>query len=1347
MKKFIIIAFLILLTIFILAKPIEESLAFAVSDGFANFLSAGKNKVISLEVFWDETKTLPDFYIAHLEPMGFILVSADDRSMPILGYSLENPYQEGKLPDHIKWFLEQYSKSIAEIRQHNEWSVDPLWEKIAQGDYSYWVYERDVPPLLATTWDQDWPYNSMCPSDAEGPGGHVLTGCVATAMAQIMKKWDHPITGNGSHSYDAEGYGNQTADFGSTFYNWDNMPNNITTVNDDIGTLMYHCGVSVNMHYGPDGSGAFSSDARNALVNYFRYNNSAQLLDASDYSSSTWCSMLKANLDLDFPVYYGGYDEGADAGHAFVLDGYQGTDYFHINWGWGGSCDGYFYLTNLNPGFHSFNLDQHAILYIQPLPMHIVNDLGCMSISGNTNPIVGEATPYTVTVKNNGTTTQTNYMVKLMKEGGIVLNSVTGTTINSLQTLDFTMNWTPTETGATYIYGEVFLTGDEIAASDQSPHLNVNVYPAGTVVITVGIGNSTDRMPMDFSCKNSLFETIYLASELNIVNIGSLITEIQFYNNFVTNLPNKPTNIWVGETTHTDLSAGWIPSTQLTQVFSGNVNYPSGQNDILIHLTTPYTYGGGNLVVMVERPWDIQYYSINDMFKTQTGTVANRTRNVCSYYTDYDPAFPPGTTPTANFPMTTLLFFTPVNDLGCISISGNTIPSVGDTTPYTITVKNNGTAVQSDYIVKLMKEGDILLSSVPGVPINSLQTLDFTINWTPTETGATYIYGEVELTGDEIAIDNQTPHMNVHVYPAGTVAITVGTGNRTGRMPMDFSYKNSLFETIYLASELNLNIGVLLTDIQFYNNFVTNLPNKLTNIWVGETTQTDLSAGWIPSTQLTQVFSGNVNYPSGQNDILITFNLTYPYGGENLVVMVERPMDTQYYSINDVFKTQTGTVANRTRKVQSDSTDYYPAYPPYTTPTANFPMTTLLFMTPEISIPIMVIYPLFINFGNVTVNSIVQELFSIQNIGTALLSGEITTPLGYSVMELVSKESSYISSFSQKDYTRNTLSYSINPNSSKFYKLTFAPASATTYTGNVVITSNDPNNPTVNIAVTGSGYTPNTPPTINLPESFSFIKNGTLQKDFSSYIYDEDNDELQINYSGNNNILIQIQNYLVTFSAPVNWIGTETITFSVSDGAAIAYDQVEVIVYPSPMPNWNVVVYPNNSAKVYAMVTINGEPCELNDWVGAFVGNECRGMAEVVPDNGMTYTTLFVNLAVDGENISFKIFECGTVTIYPVQEIYNLHFGETVGPINLNGISSIELTSPIVSLSPSAQGYVLSWNAVPYANQYKIYRSTVNPYEGFELIATVSTSQYIDSEVHNKAFYYVKAVNNQISKY
>jgi len=570
------------------------------------------------------------------------------------------------------------------------------------------------------------------------------------------------------------------------------------------------------------------------------------------------------------------------------------------------------------------------------------NDLAALSITGNTTPTAGQSYDYTITVRNRGSNPQTTYQVKLLL-GTQEIGSVNGTPIQAGEILTFTIPWTPSTAGPGVLYGKVVLAGDENTTNDQTPPLNITVQPAGVQAVTIGTGNQLARVPMDFFYKNSLFECLFYPDELGFVS--GTITSLAFYNNFVTNLPDKPTKIWLGTTNQADLSGGWIPSTQLTLVFDGNITYPSGANTITIPLQTPYMHTPGNLVMMVERPMDTQYYSSSDNFQAQTIGTA-RALKVQSDSTPYDPANPPaGTTPSGQFPKTTI-FYTGqaiVNDLGCLSISGNTTPSVGAATPYTITVKNNGTAVQSNYTVKLMKEGGVLLGSAAGVTINSLQTLDFTINWTPTATGATYIYGEVEMTGDEIATNNQTPHLNVNVYPEGTVAITVGTGNSTGRMPMDFFYYNSLFETIYLASELN--IGGLLTDIQFYNNFSSNLPNKPTNIWVGETTQTDLSAGWIPSTQLTQVFSGNVNYPSGPNNILIHLTTPYPYGGGNLVVMVERPMDTSWYSSSDVFRTQTGTVSNRTRNVYSDSTDYDPANPPTATPTAMFPMATFMFIT------------------------------------------------------------------------------------------------------------------------------------------------------------------------------------------------------------------------------------------------------------------------------------------------------------------------------------------------------------------------------------------------------------------
>ncbi|MDD3144104.1 MAG: carboxypeptidase regulatory-like domain-containing protein, partial [Candidatus Cloacimonetes bacterium] len=572
----------------------------------------------------------------------------------------------------------------------------------------------------------------------------------------------------------------------------------------------------------------------------------------------------------------------------------------------------------------------------------VPNDLAGISVTGNTTPTAGTANDYVVTVRNRGSVVQNTYQVKLYRGADIEIGSAAGTAIQPGQNLTFTIPWTPATEGPEVLYGKVILAGDENTTNDQTPGLNVAVQPSGVQAVTIGDGNETDRMPMDFYWKNSLFETLFYPDELGFAS--GTITSLAFYNNFVTNLPNGATKIWLGTTNLQDLSGGWIPSTELTQVFDGVIQYPAGANTITIPLQSPYMHTPGNLVLMVNRPMDATYYSSSDNFLCQTGTQM-RTLKLRSDSTNYDPAAPPTATAVARFPKTTIFYSGQaiINDMGALSITGNTTPSVGSATDYVITVKNNGTATQSNYQVKLFKEGDIEVGSVNGTTIESLQTMQYTIPWTPSATGPTYLYGKVVLADDEIAQNNQTANYNVVVQAAGIVAVTVGQGGSTGRMPMDFFWKNSLFETVYLSSELN--IGGLLTAIQFYNNFSTNLPGMPTNIWVGETTASDLSGGWIPSTELTQVFTGTVDYPSGANNILITLTTPYAYGGGNLVVMVERPMDTQYYSSSDVFVTQSGTVPTRTRNVYSDSTDYDPAAPPTDTPEANFPKTTFMFIT------------------------------------------------------------------------------------------------------------------------------------------------------------------------------------------------------------------------------------------------------------------------------------------------------------------------------------------------------------------------------------------------------------------
>ena len=384
MRRLIIITLLSLMVCLSYAATISQSEAQAIGISVFTHLSGAKPLLVNSEAYSGSyASDEADFYILRFEPAGFILVAAEDRSIPILGYSLQSEFPEGNIPAHVKWYLNQYSRGMTEIRQNPEWQMDATWSALRQGNYSAYNYSRNVAPLLSTTWDQDNPYNFSCPADAAGPGGKVYAGCVATAMAQVMKKWHHPATGVGSHSYYASGYGTQSANFGATTYNWAGMPNSISNVNTNISTLIYHCGVAVDMMYSADGSGAYTEDARSALVNNFRYNSAAQYVSASSYSSTTWASMLRNDLDLGRPIFYEG-SQGWEGGHAFVLDGYQGTNSFHFNWGWSGYYDGYFYLTNLNPGSHTFTSYQGAILNVYPVVL--ANLTGTVS-SGGTGQI------------------------------------------------------------------------------------------------------------------------------------------------------------------------------------------------------------------------------------------------------------------------------------------------------------------------------------------------------------------------------------------------------------------------------------------------------------------------------------------------------------------------------------------------------------------------------------------------------------------------------------------------------------------------------------------------------------------------------------------------------------------------------------------------------------------------------------------------------------------------------------------------------------------------------------------------------------------------------------------------
>lgn len=177
-------------------------------------------------------------------------------------------------------------------------------------------------------------------------------------MSQIVRYHKYPPHGFGSHGYNSS-YGYLFVNYANATYNWDDMPDYITAPNPEVAKICYHCGVAVNMSYGPQGSGAYSGDVGPALISYFGYDPSAHLEYRSSYSNSQWEQLLRDEISQLRPLYYSGSGSG---GHAFVCDGYQNNSHFHFNWGWGGLYNGYFYLSSLNPGTHNYSNGQAALI-------------------------------------------------------------------------------------------------------------------------------------------------------------------------------------------------------------------------------------------------------------------------------------------------------------------------------------------------------------------------------------------------------------------------------------------------------------------------------------------------------------------------------------------------------------------------------------------------------------------------------------------------------------------------------------------------------------------------------------------------------------------------------------------------------------------------------------------------------------------------------------------------------------------------------------------------------------------------------------------------------------------------
>ncbi len=358
------------------ADPVEEATARKVASTYVN-INCKQNAAITLAATYG-TNNMASVYVYNIGNEGFILVSGDDEVEPVLGYSFSGTYDTTQLnPTFVSW-LSAYRHDIAAIQQqaalgtksyHDAHAVSE-WQALKAGDASFYTAKagKNVDALVQSQWDQGVGYNNLCPSYSGGYGGHAYTGCVATAMAQIIRYWGYPTTGFSNSSYVHGVYGRLKVDHDSVTYDFANMPNRVQYYSPQVeqqavSLLCYHCGVAVHMDYqhagNADGSGAHTEDVPAALTR-FGYVGS-KMVYMTTVGTDNWITMLRNELDAGRPILYRGIS--GTYGHAFVCDGYQtSNNKFHFNWGWSGYQDGYFTLTNMN----GYTSGQGAVLGIQP---------------------------------------------------------------------------------------------------------------------------------------------------------------------------------------------------------------------------------------------------------------------------------------------------------------------------------------------------------------------------------------------------------------------------------------------------------------------------------------------------------------------------------------------------------------------------------------------------------------------------------------------------------------------------------------------------------------------------------------------------------------------------------------------------------------------------------------------------------------------------------------------------------------------------------------------------------------------------------------------------------------------
>ncbi len=338
------------------AKPVTQPEAMAYANAYLNNILHSTNKAVSAEPIMFGANA--PIYAVSLAPQGWMLIAADDVIAPIIGYSLTGNVDANDIDDNMYAYLGHFASDVEVATARGDgksqsWATDTIasTNKAASA----------VEPLIDVEWNQGGKYRQSCPSSASK--GDAIVGCVAVGIGQAMSHYKWPKRPTGYMSYNCENYGTLTIDYDAEdAYDWSAILSAQEQSSDgkECARFLYHCGVAVQMAYGPDGSGvSYMGNVPYALKTFFGYSNKVTNVRKSDYDQDGWTDLLKSELSAGHPIIYAGYS--TSGGHCFNIDGYDASGLFHFNFGWGGSSNGY-----MNISAHEYNKDELCTLNFAP---------------------------------------------------------------------------------------------------------------------------------------------------------------------------------------------------------------------------------------------------------------------------------------------------------------------------------------------------------------------------------------------------------------------------------------------------------------------------------------------------------------------------------------------------------------------------------------------------------------------------------------------------------------------------------------------------------------------------------------------------------------------------------------------------------------------------------------------------------------------------------------------------------------------------------------------------------------------------------------------------------------------